>query len=208
MTGRWPSRDPIEEDGGVNLYGFVGNDGVNKWDILGLNSCCEPHIIADGKKELEKRYKAAVEEFKRQMIEPRGTHSRSCKNISGAVISALAPIPKCWECAEELRSRWFGIGDHQWVTCKSTPKGGGVQEEVVYDYWLGHGEGVSPNENRDNYPKLEVVLNPATVQHDTCLYAHNGGNPLYPYDPFSMIRIIPPTPPPHTPGLYPNLSTF
>ena len=35
-TGRWPSRDPIEEEGGVNLYGFVGNDGVNRWDLLGL----------------------------------------------------------------------------------------------------------------------------------------------------------------------------
>jgi RHS repeat-associated protein len=33
----WPSRDPIGERGGVNLYGFVGNDGVNWWDILGLN---------------------------------------------------------------------------------------------------------------------------------------------------------------------------
>jgi len=32
----WPSRDPIEERGGVNLYGFVGNNGVNKWDRLGL----------------------------------------------------------------------------------------------------------------------------------------------------------------------------
>jgi hypothetical protein len=36
ITGRWPSRDPIEERGGINLYGFVGNDGVNKWDLLGL----------------------------------------------------------------------------------------------------------------------------------------------------------------------------
>jgi len=35
VTGRWPSRDPIEEKGGVNLYGFVGNDGVSIWDILG-----------------------------------------------------------------------------------------------------------------------------------------------------------------------------
>lgn len=34
--GRWPSRDPIEEEGGINLYGFVGNDGVNHWDRLGL----------------------------------------------------------------------------------------------------------------------------------------------------------------------------
>lgn len=36
VTGRWPSRDPIEERGGVNLYGFVGNDGVNGVDVLGL----------------------------------------------------------------------------------------------------------------------------------------------------------------------------
>jgi hypothetical protein len=31
----WPSRDPIGERGGINLYGFVGNDGVNRWDLLG-----------------------------------------------------------------------------------------------------------------------------------------------------------------------------
>jgi hypothetical protein len=31
----WPARDPIEEEGGLNLYSFVGNDGVDWWDILG-----------------------------------------------------------------------------------------------------------------------------------------------------------------------------
>jgi len=36
VTGRWPSRDPIGEEGGVNLYAFVGNDGVNEWDFLGM----------------------------------------------------------------------------------------------------------------------------------------------------------------------------
>jgi RHS repeat-associated protein len=36
LTGRWPSRDPIGEEGGINLYGFVGNDGVNAWDYIGL----------------------------------------------------------------------------------------------------------------------------------------------------------------------------
>jgi RHS repeat-associated protein len=35
LTGRWPSRDPIEEEGGMNLYGFVGNDGVDRTDFLG-----------------------------------------------------------------------------------------------------------------------------------------------------------------------------
>jgi RHS repeat-associated protein len=36
VTGRWPTRDPIGEYGGINLYGFVGNDGVNDVDALGL----------------------------------------------------------------------------------------------------------------------------------------------------------------------------
>ena len=34
-TGRWPSRDPIGERGGINLYGMVNNNAVNKWDYLG-----------------------------------------------------------------------------------------------------------------------------------------------------------------------------
>lgn len=36
--GRWISRDPIAEVGGVNLYGFLGNDGVDLVDDLGANA--------------------------------------------------------------------------------------------------------------------------------------------------------------------------
>ena len=35
-TGSFLSRDPIEERGGENLYGFVRNDGVGRVDVLGL----------------------------------------------------------------------------------------------------------------------------------------------------------------------------
>jgi len=28
-------RDPIREKGGLNLYGFAGNNGINRWDVLG-----------------------------------------------------------------------------------------------------------------------------------------------------------------------------
>jgi hypothetical protein len=43
VTGRWPSRDPIEELGGINLYGFVGNDAVDRWDLFGMT----PSIFRD-----------------------------------------------------------------------------------------------------------------------------------------------------------------
>jgi len=36
VTGRWPSRDTIGEEGGINLYGFEGNDGVDWIDPTGL----------------------------------------------------------------------------------------------------------------------------------------------------------------------------
>jgi RHS repeat-associated protein len=46
--GRWPSRDPIEENGGVNLYAFVGNNPVNLWDVLGLHSQDQWYGYDDG----------------------------------------------------------------------------------------------------------------------------------------------------------------
>ena len=36
QNGRWLSRDPLQEEGGVNLYGMVFNDPVNLWDPWGL----------------------------------------------------------------------------------------------------------------------------------------------------------------------------
>jgi hypothetical protein len=36
QTGRWPSRDPIEERGGMNIYSILVNNSVNDVDVLGL----------------------------------------------------------------------------------------------------------------------------------------------------------------------------
>lgn len=36
VTGRWPSRDPIGEDGGENLYNYTINNPINQIDVLGL----------------------------------------------------------------------------------------------------------------------------------------------------------------------------
>ncbi len=44
--GRWISRDPIEEYGGVNLYCFVRNRGVNVIDYMGLSDECTPWVWA------------------------------------------------------------------------------------------------------------------------------------------------------------------
>jgi RHS repeat-associated protein len=59
-TGRWPSRDPIEEQGGINLYNFVGNDSVNRLDILGQR-WSRKGTIKDGARRLWKRTKPATD---------------------------------------------------------------------------------------------------------------------------------------------------
>jgi hypothetical protein len=42
----WPSRDPIQEQGGLNLYGFVRNNGVGRIDVLGMEGL-EGYEIVD-----------------------------------------------------------------------------------------------------------------------------------------------------------------
>jgi len=49
ITGRWLSRDPIGEKGGVNLHGYCANNSIDLFDILGLspstNSCANGFCV-------------------------------------------------------------------------------------------------------------------------------------------------------------------
>ena len=57
QTRRWLSKDPIGLAGGLNLYGFVGNDPINNWDLLGL---------ADGKDDkCEEFWKGLADKVKK-----------------------------------------------------------------------------------------------------------------------------------------------
>jgi hypothetical protein len=46
--GRWINRDPIGEQGGPNLHGFVGNNPILKVDPFGLDELAEMHPRKDG----------------------------------------------------------------------------------------------------------------------------------------------------------------
>jgi hypothetical protein len=48
QVGRWLSRDPIEERGGLNPYHFVGNCPVNDWDMFGLKCCLTTYSSGGG----------------------------------------------------------------------------------------------------------------------------------------------------------------
>ena len=44
---RWLNRDPIEEEGGLNLYGFCGNGSLYSFDPIGEQRTSLPGIILD-----------------------------------------------------------------------------------------------------------------------------------------------------------------
>jgi len=46
--GRWLNRDPIEEEGGINLYGYVANDPINYFDPDGESAAAIAIPIAEG----------------------------------------------------------------------------------------------------------------------------------------------------------------
>ena len=81
LTGRWPSRDPIEERGGVNLYGFVGNDGVDEIDIFGLK---ESHF--QRKNREAKEAKEAQEKIENETKENKTSEYPTCNDGAIAAV--------------------------------------------------------------------------------------------------------------------------
>ncbi len=71
--GRWLNRDPIGERGGVNLYGFVNNDGINLTDILGLKKCKWTLFIGHQQDPAFQKELKAREEYLKQ-----NEHKRPC----------------------------------------------------------------------------------------------------------------------------------
>jgi RHS repeat-associated protein len=80
-TGRWPSRDPIGENGGLNLYGYVSNGPLAAVDPLGLQECLNSWMD----KELVATMRGAFADLKKQ-LEAKG-HS---VNLVSATSSGLA----------------------------------------------------------------------------------------------------------------------
>jgi len=97
---RWLSRDPIEEKGGVNLYVFVGNDGVGTWDLLGKyfyrsqynppyrpteNIDGTPYVNTEDQYIMSVTQGGPIEMVPNPDYIPPSPPSRSSKNTSGVV---------------------------------------------------------------------------------------------------------------------------
>ena len=178
-NGRWPSRDPIEENGGMNLYGFVRNNGVNRSDVLGKsamaenNSCCTSKLIDESEGYLRARYQAMMKALTAHGKMPHGKGSKkSCKNRAAGVMYILNPVPKCWDCKEKRgfsSNSWFA-SDHVWVECTSTPIDGTKPKVIAFDAWSGNSEGVEGAAKPDtaDYPVPGKVEDPTPISDSDC----------------------------------------
>jgi RHS repeat-associated protein len=53
--GRWPNRDPIGENGGINLYVYLGNGPISDYDIFGLVASKDEDVVKKTRKWVKKK---------------------------------------------------------------------------------------------------------------------------------------------------------
>jgi hypothetical protein len=189
----------MDEDGSINLYGFLLNNAVNRFDPFGLTDeptlapipddqrqCCDQKTVEAGEKQLNANYQKASQALAAQGFKPVeiGEKGASCKNSSGDILSEwLLPTPKCWKCTLEVRNHFADLlgQDHQVVICRSFPKDG-PSKEVIFDWWgdtthATHESGGPPDAFRKRWPYVNDKKSPDNVFYTQC----SNGQPARPH---------------------------
>lgn len=141
-TGRWLSRDPIDETGGANLYAFVSNASIAKFDPDGRESidsscnCCDDRRILEGVNILFQRWRRAVAflDSHGAQIDPDDVTGISCIESANRILAFMSPAPPCWTCYIQRRSwSWNPFGsDENSILCKPNRK---RWDGIVFDWW-------------------------------------------------------------------------
>ena len=150
-TGNWKSRDPKEEKGGYNLYGFVRNIPITHVDRFGLSvndppnlnlntCCCDSKTRIEGLKILTQRWRDAAQFLDGNGVglDPDGVTGVSCIDSANRILSFMSPTPRCWICYIERRGTWgapFGGGDENYVRCDDVTQAGGNDFSFAFDWW-------------------------------------------------------------------------
>jgi uncharacterized protein RhaS with RHS repeats len=53
LANTWLTQDPIGEEGGINLYGFVGSNPAGGIDLLGLKVIVDPNSTEAFKRKVK-----------------------------------------------------------------------------------------------------------------------------------------------------------
>jgi RHS repeat-associated protein len=170
FLGRWMSKDPIAEGGGLNLYRYSMNDSVNQVDFLGLATqpsfdCCDQECRNKGAAQLKTE---AAAYNTNTGVGPFATCEKgkkgSCSQKNGGLLANLKPMPKCWECHLQHNdgySYWQRFihqtsnTDHWIVVCTPNDENGQpvLSEQLVFDATGGYtGDASSLARFNKNFP--------------------------------------------------------
>jgi RHS repeat-associated protein len=119
-TGGWINRDPIEERGGVNLYGFLGNNAVGRLDLLGLLARGEAENVGPISAWVLIRNDAEVDLYHANTAAYQGS-KRYTKWQFGYKVTAQVWREKSEKDEEILGLRDFRGTHHDWQGVKSEP---------------------------------------------------------------------------------------
>ena len=111
--GRWLSRDPIEEDGGLNFFTFVENESIKQIDLFGLYKSYDEAAEACGAKA---KILAVEDQKKRQgkfKLVPQEYE------YGGRVCKSCDPNKKddAYYCTEPVRGEVNGINPNYTAAC-------------------------------------------------------------------------------------------
>jgi hypothetical protein len=103
--GRWISRDPIFEKGGVNLYGFVRNDGIDSIDALGL--------IISSKCPIDKELSELGVSYKHEEIDGMHKYSGGTLAMDNEIIRAMIAFEHTFEFKQDTTDKcWAKLQKH------------------------------------------------------------------------------------------------
>ena len=91
--GRWINRDPIAERGGMNLYGFVGNNAMASVDLLGLKY--SEMIKRMTMKELQQLYHESVGAYTGAVMGRKMAQPEFAANSQDRIIESQKPGKCC-----------------------------------------------------------------------------------------------------------------
>jgi hypothetical protein len=130
-TGQFLGRDPIEEKGGNNLYGFVRNDAISKLDALGL------------KIEREAPTVSVVVDKSSGLCSDRSGKQCCCEKVVSVILYQIYPLQK---------DHFVG---HAFMLIKGKVYGHYPDKERGNKFWYGAGINNRHGEDNDNLKACE-----------------------------------------------------
>ena len=97
---RWPNRDPLGEEGGINLYTFIRNNSGNRFDPFGLSD-------DDSLSEWEQAMKELIESLKK-IYDNMPDNPKECIDPCTSVTSLRAYCDCIWGAIQKIKDHPAG----------------------------------------------------------------------------------------------------